>query len=455
MTLVDEGNLPANTWLAATVLFERWRHAPAPDRRRNYLDSVERGQWADTCLRVERAVAFGQETVDAVLLDVLRSLDDTAANAHAAALALDKRCSVVWPRLWWEALGSPRSWRPHPGDLYPIADAQWNVPDPPGWSARVGVTGSNEVELNHLRVWSDVALPGFEPCDVVFRFDPDADRAINAALARQRAVTMHPNGELSELLMPGHPARPEGNQSGSVFPVRACDDNTQTEILTALIDQSTTARAGVAVGTETSLSPAVLQRLCDALDDKWDRGVPPIVILGSIHTWVGDEPANVACWVAPHRPIRAHRKIAPFTSEASTDPTDPSAVIPPLHEGIVPGRRRVEVWATDWARFAIVICKDLLDDAVAYTLARAGVNLLAVPSFSDEVDSHHTQMRALVKHAQTWGVLANGPTLGVAGSASFAQPVRGTLISATGPTSGAGLGWADHHVGDPARWHDL
>jgi hypothetical protein len=215
VSLLDGGNLPPNTWLAAVALFDRWRTAAPADRKRSYVDSVERGDWAEVCDRVERATAFGQEAVDSDLLDALLGLDATPANAHAAALALDKRCATVWPRLWWEALGSPRSWRPQPGDPYPVADAQFTVPDPPGWSARIGVTGSNELELNHLRIWSDTAVPGYEPCDVVFRFDPQADRAINAALARQRAATMHPNGLLSDLLMPGHPERPEGNQSGS------------------------------------------------------------------------------------------------------------------------------------------------------------------------------------------------------------------------------------------------
>jgi predicted amidohydrolase len=142
------------------------------------------------------------------------------------------------------------------------------------------------------------------------------------------------------------------------------------------------------------------------------------------------------------------RKIVPWDRLRSDGPA--------RREGIEPGPREVVVWVGTWARFSVLICRDFLDASLRAATERAGVNLLAVPAFSDEMAAHIGHVRAFVTTTQGRVAVVNNPTSHegnqVLPSAVFGQPVEGRelqeLVAPSTSPTGGGL----DSLGNVPRW---
>lgn len=266
---------------------------------------------------------------------------------------------------------------------YPIAS--WNGPT--GWvpSRRPENFVNRPLEFPHVRAYEPES--GFvNPVEIVFV--PSTEVDLTAALTDLSVVaTVHPNENWSELSM---------SDGATAFPVSPRPDS-QLEKLKTGITVALAADAQVVVLPELAVTEAIADELHAWLAAGQQFAV---VIRGSFHTLIDGAPANVSRASVGSTEVE-HRKIVPYTSEVPGSQ--------PSREGIVPGARQVRVMVGAGYRFAVVICKDFLDRDVRHALARAGVNVLAVPAMSASMDSYPAEVDGHVLATQGVVVVANNP----------------------------------------------
>lgn len=436
---------PATTWRAAVDLLEVSKTA-----RGAQPDDASSARWGLVCLAVEEIVADEPDALTADVTAQISALVNDAQTAHAAAWALDRCCWDRWPHRWWRELGCPTKVQLRAGDPYPVSD--WVGPVPSGgFSVRPSQVHTAREELPHLRFWGAGSVPGSEAVDVVVRFDAADD--VDSAVSASTVVTLHPNARAQEL----RPWSAGSSVTGAVFPVAPADEATQLRRLTDRFDAASHRRAGLVVGTEVSLSPRVVSGLQAHIDAHWATAASAFVA-GSMHELIGpphalQAPANVAYWLRPNALPHRHRKIVPFGTNAA-------GVHDATYEAIEGGERRLTVWQGLWSRFAILICKDLLDDGIVHALERIGVNLLAVPSFSEDTFPHEARLHGLLAHSQLRAAMANGPTLDghgvpVSPTAIFVQPVRRASIETLAVDPSTPIGFALQEWAKSPKWTPL
>jgi len=102
----------------------------------------------------------------------------------------------------------------------------------------------------------------------------------------------------------------------------------------------------------------------------------------------------------------AHCKIHPFTYFAATPKSDD----PVEHHEAIQSRKEFRICLSREWFLSVLICKDCLDDEVLVSLLkRFGVNLLLVPSHTDEIDPFDALLRPLVITNLAVVALANNP----------------------------------------------
>lgn len=396
--------------------------------------------WAALVETVELHFDESDGTIDARDLAWIESTQTESLEDHswarAIAWGLDVATWHAFPAQWRAQLGGTPTHRLREGEVYPVAD--W-LPDPPVGltrSVRPSAETTRDDELPHIRRWTSHTSPGSEPVEVEFHFDASPD--VRAAAEAAAAATIHANGADSEFILTG---------TASIFPVFPSVEDQGARIV-SLLSASATRHAGLAVGGEVSLTDDALAQVQDWLDSTWTA--PALIVPGSLHTYFGTEPANLAFALRRRRARLEHRKVVPF--EKSTSPKRA-----PVREGIVPGPRVLKVWDGGWARFAMLICRDVLDPGMRGAVSRAGVNLLAIPTFSEETSSFSIHVGSLSLATQGRVALANNPARFrgevVAPAAVFGQPLR--YLSSTAmavPHGSSGRGLALDRLGETPEW---
>jgi predicted amidohydrolase len=150
---------------------------------------------------------------------------------------------------------------------------------------------------------------------------------------------------------------------------------------------------------------------------------PQLVVAGSHHVIVNGRPENVAVGLLAGTKKRMQQvKNAPFTDEIDSQR--------PLKEGI---RRRkpveLTIYPADRYRFALAICRDVLDEHVRHAHDRMGVNVLLVPALSEKTQPFRDAVAARVTSAQALTVVVNGPLNDRAGRSIQPAIVVGQPVS--------------------------
>jgi predicted amidohydrolase len=338
---------------------------------------------------------------------------------HAMAWGL---CSVVdytFAPAWRDELGGSAAVLKR-GAFYPVADALWALPAGLAVSPRpASLSSPISGELPSIRVHDgsfDVTV------------DTSLERSLEAiSVGLTHAAGGHPNLHWTEMSAT--------NNRGQAFPVRPADPAQQRARLTDLVNRAQAAEVVMAVLPELCVSADDIESLAPLVQS---FGAPQLVVAGSHHVMVDNKPENVAVGLLAGTKKRMRQvKNAPFTSE-----TSPRR---PLKEGIR-RRSRVElnVYQADRYRYAITICRDLLDERVRKAYDRMGVNVLLVPALSPKTQPFRNAVAARVASAQALTIVVNGPLNGPTGSPIepaivVGQPVDGHTVSAPPVAGGIGL----------------
>lgn len=383
---------PTNSWITASGLLEHWCERPI-DVVPVDLDGVLFEAWSELVAAVEQRFESNDGSLTATDLEWIEATRDRIPDsflwAHAIAWGLDVATWHAFPLLWHESIGQPAVHRLNVGELYPVGD--WLPTPPVGMrrSVRPSAENTRRNELPHVRRWDAWTEEGGSPVSVEFHFDSAPE--VRACAEAGVAASAHSNGTNSEFDVPG---------TTSLFPVAPLPED-QAARITRLLDACGPRDVGLFVGGEVSLTADVIEQLQAWIDTSWTA--PPLVVAGTIHTTSDEDPVNLAVALRQRRSPLIHRKVVPF--EMSTSPSKP-----PVREGIAPGPRLLKVWVGGWARFAMLICRDVLDPSLRVAVGRAGVNLLAVPTYSDETSSYAVHVAAISLGTQGRVVLANNPT---------------------------------------------
>jgi predicted amidohydrolase len=348
--------------------------------------------------------------------DGLDELDWLHAVGHGLDLA-------TWPTFsyrWEEILNAGGFHRLGEGEWYPVSDWQLDPPPNQDWSVRPSAENVVPGEFQHVRRWTAVGFPKPGPLEVEFHFD--AAREVRAAGEAEVVATLHANSNDDEFEIPN---------SSSMFPVKPSSAVQGARIVSAL-EAASKADAELVVGGEVSLTGNALEDVQEWLDRNW-VSAPALVVPGSLHHLIDSEPANTAFALRSRKVALEHRKIVPYEQSTSTRKR-------PTREGIVPGPKLLKVWVGGWVRFAMVICRDLLDSNVRHAIMRAGINLLAVPTFSDEMSSYPIHVGSVCLANQGRIAVANNPSHfsgdAVAPLAVFGQPLGGRSAQGLSPVLG-------------------
>jgi hypothetical protein len=164
---------------------------------------------------------------------------------------------------------------------------------------------------------------------------------------------------------------------------------------------------------------AVLPELCLDRPDELGAALgaapdefPPLIVAGSAHlrTSAGGEAVrtNEAKVYLDGIEVAAHRKIKPFP----TKELNGEALEEPLLEGLTEEPKSFTVLSGGSSRFGVAICADLNHLANPEKLVAAGVNLLAVPSFTPQPGAFNGPIADLASRCQGVAVVVNAPPLG-------------------------------------------
>jgi predicted amidohydrolase len=419
MTIADEvtpelPDAPTSAYALASRLLEHWRgraNRAAPIDR----DDTEFDIWSTLVHDVAQRFDAGSGAVvdsDLAWIETTRSrTSDSRLWAHAVGWGLDLATWQTFAQAWHLGLGSPQQHQLTLGEHFPVGDWLPDLPDGSSRSVRPSAEVTNIEEFPHIRRWSPAQVNEGEPVEVEFRFD--APREVRAAAEASAACTLHPNGTDTEF---------DSSGTTSIYPV-VPRPSTQGERIIDLLKQRSPSRPGLVVGGEVSLTEAVIAEVQAWLDASWLG--PALAVVGSAHMQVVGEPANVAFALRRRADSLRHRKIEPFQASTSRSKQ-------PVREGIVAGPRMITVWVSDWVRFSMLICRDVLDQSIRLAIGRAGVNLLAVPTYSDETTSYGVHVGSMALAGQGRVVLANNPTRFRNGYvnpvAIFGEPIAGREV---------------------------
>lgn len=389
-----------NVYELACELLAIWQAASAgnPGQQRGFKASRDvRESWSE--LQAEAEEFFRGR--DPQITDVERSwvltrLRGTSPGevltfeqrADAIAYGLDEELHQHFHDLWAEQnqLGLLREL--DEGELYPVPDGIMELlPAGTKWSSRPAVAVDDH-ELPHIKQWrtGDVSI--------VFDWQFSAEVANALDLLRTSPVaTVHPTLDWDEL--------PRDEATGALQPDPVVAETRAREGLQVARE------AAVVVFPELSLPAVTAERLHQEL---LREGREAIVVLGSAHepTTPGqDSLTNCARIYLPgaDEPLK-HIKYRPIERIVGV-PLDER-----ISEGLTEVPPRVTVYCASQFRLAVVICRDLIDEQkTVWALARAGTNVILVPSLTGKTGVFVNHVGAAVALRQAHVVLANGPVI--------------------------------------------
>ena len=421
-------------------LLEHWRGRPFAGGHAD-VDEAAFEEWSLLVEAVEQRFVDSNGTItpsDAAWIEATRvAASDDYRWAHAVAWGIDLMTWQTFPSDWQASLSGSPSHTLSEGELFPVSDWLPTLPEDVSRSTRPSAEMTYPDELPHVRRWSRMMSPESAAVDVIFHFDASAE--VLAAGEATAAAAIHANATDEEFTKEG---------TTSIFPVRPSPPDQADRVVT-LLRQTSIFDVGIAVGGEVSLTEDVLDAVQDWMNSSWT--CPGIVVPGSIHTTLdGGEPVNLAFALRRRGERLQQRKVVPFEKSTSTKTA-------PKREGITPGPRVLNIWVGGWARFAMLICKDALDPALRRAAIRAGVNLLAIPTFSEDTSGFaaHVGSQSLLTQGRV--VMANNPARFdgevVSPLSVFGQPVSGRL-TVTNPyqAGSSGQGVAVQTVGKTLEW---
>lgn len=371
--------------------------------------------------------------------------------AHALAWGIDEVSWHKYPDAWLSVLGWPTRHRVSEGEYYPVSDWLPSPPEGGHYSVRPGAEATvGPDELPHVRKWSSHTSASGEPVDLIFHFSAWAQ--VKVIGEDRTIVTIHPNRNDYRPKGGEDPEFEVGGDDRSIYPVRPCQGD-QADRVVALLEEANSRGPSLIVGGELSLTENVLERVRAWLGEEDELLRPALIVPGSIHENEGDLQRNIAYAMRAGQDPLVHRKIAPFEQSVSRSKKS-------IREDIAPGPRELHVWVGDWARFAMLICRDLLDRGIRAAVERAGVNLLAVPAFSNEMSSYPVHVGSVSLATQGRVVVANNPThhggLRIEPTAVFGQPLEKRLsMPVNCDERGPGRGIAVDVLGVDPEWVDV
>jgi predicted amidohydrolase len=388
MTFVDRIAAAQTRWDAAVVLLEAWNARPegvGPIR-----DQDEFLGWVDEVREHFEGRPGELELDNADRAEILRWTEagEDPHRVDAVGFGLNLSSSAGFAQCWRERrAGKP--YRPEVGDVYPCPAAPW--PRELGGARRtpspLSMNIPDDDDHPHARVFRADSLP------VEFRFDLWRPLSrIGATLDRVAAVTVDEG--LAELGL--DVPRPVA------FPVAPVDPEERERRVLDQLDRAGEHGARIVVLPELATTRAIADRVAERLaDDEEQR----LVVCGSWHETVDGAPANVSVGlVSGLKAEMEHRKLVEFGDLFPRDPDHRR------REGVVaPDPPLLRVHVAGAFRFAVVICKDFLDERVTRTLDRVGANVLLVPALSRTTQPFVARAHAHVADAQALSVVANGP----------------------------------------------
>jgi len=400
MTFVDRITASQTRWDAAVVLLETWNARPdgvVPIRDRDEF------LWLVDEVR-EHFEARPQELEldDADRAEILR-WTEAGADPHrvdAVGFGLNLSSSLGFAQCWRERLGG-EPYRPAIGDVYPCAAAPW-PPSMDGGRRTPSPFSMNVDDGDHPYV--RVFRAGLLTVEFAFDLWRPLSR-IAAGLDRIAAITV--NEDLGELGLD----RPRA----VAFPVTPVDPEEQERRVLGQLERAIEAGARIVVLPELATTRAIVERVVERLaEDEGQR----LVVCGSWHETVDGAPANVSLGlISGLRARMRHRKLVEF---GDLFPAGPDRR---RREGIVASEAPVlRVHVAGAFRFALLICKDFLDERVTRTLDRVGANVLLVPALSRTTQPFVARAHGHVADAQALTVVANGPRGWVDPAAALVRP---------------------------------
>ncbi|HEU4974117.1 MAG TPA: hypothetical protein VFT50_03430 [Baekduia sp.] len=402
----------STSWWALTCgLLDRFAASgtPAPNGRAD----ARCDSWVDVTVAAEdvlRGIEPHTPWPPAGLATALQSLVGAAVvpadAAHAVAWVLDERYSRTFPDDW-AAAATSGTWELAPEEPYPVLDSPWSLFHP-HLSRAASLTDPGRDELPHVRRFRPTARQRDKVARVEVHRVHTLLRDVLAPL--ERVATAHPNVGWDEMEWPS---------DGVLWPVQVRDASGQDARIRAAVRDALAAGCRLIVLPELSATGRTASEVQAVLDDHLDRHEDAaIVIAGSRH--VTDPAAgrrNRAETVLAGTALRlTHDKLVPFRIGADMEALDNA--LPTLH-----------LYQDGPFRFAVAICKDLLDADVHALLGALGVNLLATPAMSSKTGNFPHAAGGLLNAAQTFTIVANGPLAAVDGSPLPACSITGRPTS--------------------------
>ena len=325
-----------------------------------------------------------------------RSEPDTV---HAVAWGISVALNETFAPAWRDDLGAA----PHQlsvGEPYPVADPSWTPTGGRQLTSRPDSMTSPAVgELPFVRVHD-----GSFEVSVDHRLAPHLE-----IIASQlpSAVAGHPNQCWDEYAF-------NTSSKSLIFPIQPRDPDSQQERIEQIIELAAERSSALVVLPELCLTPEISAAVADLVYDLPD---PQLVVAGSFHADAGEGPVNVAVGLmAGTRRQLQHSKNVPFTDEVG--------MRRPSKEGIRSQEPlRLTIYPADRFRFALAICRELLDENVRRIYDRMAVNVLAVPALSAKTTGFRDAVAARVAQSQAVTIVVNGPLEDQAG-----QPLRPAVV---------------------------
>ncbi len=408
----------ANAFTETLQAFARWEgNAGGQPHPLNDPDDRRFERWSRYRTSAECALEGTSPDQVRAIRERLGSVNDTdlavADRELAKAWALDTKFWTSFPRLWQVELGSPESHELKSGEIYPVGDWLPHPPDSLDFTARPSAQASGGAMPPHLRRWEE----DFDfVSDIVFDFSISSE--VRQAAECWTSATLHPLTSDAEL---------DGLDTLNLFPVMpsAAVPSSRVAALLGLVPVDS---VGLVVGSELSLSGRHLASVQEAFDGALSS--PPLVVPGSQHVERNGAQYNEAPVLRYRDCPHVARKLVAFDTLQAEDQTY-------KREAISTGETEFRVFVGDWARFAVVICKDLLVPEVRRLLQTLSINLLAVPTCSDEMSPFVSYCGSLVVETQGRVVIANSPfefdSEPVWPAAVVGQPLQGRESRSTSP----------------------
>lgn len=190
-------------------------------------------------------------------------------------------------------------------------------------------------------------------------------------------------------------------------------------------------RALVATAERRGVDLLLLPELCltaemhAALVATHAFGRLPFVVAGSHHSPSGVGPGqNEATLFAHGRPIASHRKFRPVIFPDRFDDTGATRQVA-RQEHLRVDESRISVLVTgDWS-VAVLICKDVMENAVQDLLRDLAVQLVLVPAMSPKTEDFADLAQQLGRDPQSYTLVANtGETVAIIGTPALSNRVK-------------------------------